>query len=207
MTSEPTAEQMAAFNRLMRDRIDKITTALIFSGPGLLPTVPIDVGRPEIDRQTINVADFSRWGDGPDSTLGVDMLREMADMLAKAAPPPLPEFNVVPADRQCRTARDVPAGTRRTSPRPPAKAKGRRGTRKAWKRRHPPRTVQMFTYREPVDVLVLAGSAREPWGDYWPGDDSGMSVKVRYRPPPPDLWIVTPLQMETINRKLAEAKA
>jgi hypothetical protein len=200
--TEPTPDQMEAFNRLIRDRGDQITTSILRGGSPVFPVGPIDFDPPLHETTTFNLAETSKWGDVPD--LGVDMLREMSDMLAKAAPPPLPEFRVVPADRQCRTPLDVPAGTRRTSPRPPPKARGRRGTRKAWKRRNPPRTVQVFTYREPVDVLVIVGSARQPFGNYWPEGRDFLAINARYQPPPPDLWIVTPLQKERIDRALRE---
>jgi hypothetical protein len=55
------------------------------------------------------------------------------------------------AQQQARTARDVP-GTRVRLKMPTKKA-GRRGTRRAWKRSHPPHWL--YYYREPTDVLVL----------------------------------------------------
>lgn len=61
------------------------------------------------------------------------------------------EFVVVSAQKQARTPRDVPIGWVR--PKVPSKAAGRLGTRKAWKRAHPPH--MRFAYREPTDVLVV----------------------------------------------------
>lgn len=58
------------------------------------------------------------------------------------------------AQQQARTARDVKGPWVR--PKVPNKAKGRKGTRRIWKRRNAPHYI--FYYREPSDVLVLAGS-------------------------------------------------
>lgn len=62
------------------------------------------------------------------------------------------ELRIVDAQQQRRTARDVRGPWVR--PRVPSKAAGRRGTRRAWKRRNAPHYV--WCYREPEDVLVLA---------------------------------------------------
>lgn len=58
---------------------------------------------------------------------------------------------VIDAQNQQRTARDVQGPWVR--PKVPAKRQGRRGTRRAWKRRNPPHFVML--YREPEDVLVI----------------------------------------------------
>jgi len=57
------------------------------------------------------------------------------------------------AQEQMRTARDVLGPWVR--PKTPSKAKGRKGTRRMWKRRNAPHYV--YYYCEPDDVLVLAG--------------------------------------------------
>ena len=57
---------------------------------------------------------------------------------------------VIDAQRQARTSCDVPIGWQR--PKVPAKSKGRKGTRRAWKRAHPPHMA--FAYREPTDMLT-----------------------------------------------------
>lgn len=58
---------------------------------------------------------------------------------------------IVDAQKQARTTRDVRGP--RVRPKVPSKAAGRRGTRRAWKRKNAPHYV-MF-YREPDDVLVI----------------------------------------------------
>lgn len=58
---------------------------------------------------------------------------------------------IVDAQRQGRTERDVKGPWIR--PRVPSKLDGRKGTRRAWKRRNAPHYV--MCYREPTDVLVL----------------------------------------------------
>lgn len=58
------------------------------------------------------------------------------------------------AQQQARTARDVRGPWVR--PKVPAKRIGRKGTRRMWKRRNSPHYI--YYYREPTDVLVLAGS-------------------------------------------------
>jgi hypothetical protein len=62
------------------------------------------------------------------------------------------------AQEQMRTPRDVRSLWVRPG-RVPSKRRGRKGTRRAWKRAHPPGYVWFF--REPEDVLVLNG--REAW--------------------------------------------
>ena len=57
------------------------------------------------------------------------------------------------AHEQRRTARDVRGPWVR--PKTPSKAKGRKGTRRMWKRQNAPHYV--YLYREPTDVLVLSG--------------------------------------------------
>ncbi len=54
------------------------------------------------------------------------------------------------AQEQARTLRDVRGPWVR--PRCPSKRDGRKGTRRAWKRRHPPGWT--LFYREPTDVLT-----------------------------------------------------
>lgn len=63
------------------------------------------------------------------------------------------QVRIVDAQPQARTPRDVRGSWVR--PRTPSKQKGRIGTRRAWKRRHPPYCV--MHYREPEDVLVVQG--------------------------------------------------
>lgn len=58
------------------------------------------------------------------------------------------------AQQQARTARDVQGPWVR--PKVPNKRRGRKGTRRMWKRRNAPHYV--YYYREPSDVLVLGGS-------------------------------------------------
>jgi hypothetical protein len=60
------------------------------------------------------------------------------------------EVRIVDAQTQKRTPRDVRGPWVR--PRCPSKRVGRKGTRRAWKRRNAPRYVMY--YREPTDVLV-----------------------------------------------------
>ena len=57
------------------------------------------------------------------------------------------------AQQQGRTARDVKGP--RVRPKVPSKRMGRKGTRRAWKRRYPP--YWTYFYREPDDVLVIHG--------------------------------------------------
>jgi len=56
---------------------------------------------------------------------------------------------IVDAQQQRRTQRDVRGPWVR--PKVPSKLDGRRGTRRAWKRRNAPHYVML--YREPTDVL------------------------------------------------------
>lgn len=58
------------------------------------------------------------------------------------------------AQEQRRTSCDVRGPWVR--PKVPSKQIGRKGTRRMWKRRNAPHYV--YYYREPTDVLVLAGS-------------------------------------------------
>lgn len=58
---------------------------------------------------------------------------------------------IVDAQKQARTQRDVRGPWVR--PKVPSKRAGRRGTRRAWKRRNSPHYVML--YREPDDVLVI----------------------------------------------------
>jgi hypothetical protein len=60
---------------------------------------------------------------------------------------------IVDAQDQMRTARDVRGPWVR--PKVPSKVAGRRGTRRAWKRRNAPHYIML--YREPCDVLVIGG--------------------------------------------------
>lgn len=55
------------------------------------------------------------------------------------------------AQQQRRTPRDVKGPWVR--PRVPSKRAGRRGTRRAWKRRNPPH--QVWYFREPDDLVVM----------------------------------------------------
>ncbi len=85
-------------------------------------------------------------------------------------------FLVKDAQQQRRTPRDVKGPWVR--PKVPPKRHGRRGTRRAWKRKHPPHRV--WLYREPTDILMLDGIA----------------------------MIVTPAQLRAIETRLAkEAEA
>ena len=58
------------------------------------------------------------------------------------------------AQQQARTVCDVKGF--RLRPKVPSKRKGRKGTRRVWKRRHPPHWV--YFYREPTDVIMLNNS-------------------------------------------------
>jgi hypothetical protein len=60
---------------------------------------------------------------------------------------------IVDAQHQRRTPRDVRGPWVRTKV--PSKARGRKGTRRQFKRKHPPCFI--WLYREPTDVLVLHG--------------------------------------------------
>jgi hypothetical protein len=60
-------------------------------------------------------------------------------------------ITIVDAQQQRRTPRDVRGPWVRT--RVPSKASGRQGTRRGFKRKHPPGYV--WLYREPTDVLVI----------------------------------------------------
>lgn len=60
---------------------------------------------------------------------------------------------IVDAQQQRRTIRDVKGPWER--PKVPSKASGRKGTRRQFKRRHPPGHILL--YREPIDVLVVHG--------------------------------------------------
>lgn len=55
------------------------------------------------------------------------------------------------AQQQARTVRDVKGPWVR--PKVPNRITGRKGTRRMWKRAHPPHRV--FLYREPTDMLVF----------------------------------------------------
>lgn len=83
---------------------------------------------------------------------------------------------IVDAQAQCRTPRDVKGPWER--PKVPSKASGRKGTRRQFKRRHPPSHILL--YREPIDVLVLHGRTiiatpmqadilRSRTNERWPG--------------------------------------
>lgn len=61
---------------------------------------------------------------------------------------------IVDAQNQRRTERDVYGPWVR--PKVPSKRKGRKGTRRLWKRRNSPHYV-MF-YREPTNVLIFGGT-------------------------------------------------
>ena len=61
---------------------------------------------------------------------------------------------VVGTQKQARTERDVRGPWVR--PKVPSKRAGRKGTRRAWKRRNTPHYVML--YREPTDVLVIGGT-------------------------------------------------
>lgn len=63
------------------------------------------------------------------------------------------DITLVSAQHQQRTPRDVPVGWVR--PRCPAKLKGRKGTRKGWKRQRAHWPHMEFAYREPTDVLMI----------------------------------------------------
>ena len=60
---------------------------------------------------------------------------------------------IVDAQDQRRTRRDVPGAWLR--PKVPSKRRGRKGTRRQFKRAHPP--GRSWLYREPTDVLVIHG--------------------------------------------------
>lgn len=60
---------------------------------------------------------------------------------------------IIDAQQQARTPRDVRGP--RVRPKVPSKIVGRKGTRRAFKRANPPHFIML--YREPPDVLVLAG--------------------------------------------------
>jgi hypothetical protein len=62
-------------------------------------------------------------------------------------------IDIVDAQQQRRTPRDVRGPWVR--PKVPSKARGRKGTRRQFKRKHPPCFI--WLYREPTDVLVLHG--------------------------------------------------
>jgi hypothetical protein len=68
------------------------------------------------------------------------------------------QIEVKDAQEQARTPRDVRGPWARPG-RVPSKCAGRKGTRRAWKRAHPPGWT--WLYREPEDVLVLNG--RSAW--------------------------------------------
>ncbi|HRE42772.1 MAG TPA: hypothetical protein PKY87_02250 [Terricaulis sp.] len=63
------------------------------------------------------------------------------------------DVRIVEADVQQRTPRYQTDIWRRPG-RVPSKASGRKGTRRAWKRQHPP--AFLWAWEEPKDVLVLA---------------------------------------------------
>jgi len=119
----------------------------------------------------------TNWLDGPPLTL--DVLRGAMDKIAALGPvkPPV-EFIVRTAAEQRRTACDVPLMWMR--PAPPSKANGRRGTRRAWKRAHPPHWL--YTYREPTDVLVM----------------QAQHLVLNTRRPGADVVICTPAQYDAI---------
>lgn len=58
---------------------------------------------------------------------------------------------IADAQQQQRTERDIPGPWVR--PKVPNKMTGRKGTRRMWKRSHPPHRVML--YREPSDVLIV----------------------------------------------------
>jgi hypothetical protein len=58
---------------------------------------------------------------------------------------------IIDAQYQQRTAKDVRGPW--VSVKVPSKAVGRRGTRRAFKRRHPPHFL--YLYREPSDVMII----------------------------------------------------
>jgi hypothetical protein len=62
------------------------------------------------------------------------------------------QVTVADAQQQMRTPRDVRGPWHRPG-RVPSKAAGRKGTRRAWKRAHPPGWI--WLYREPEDVIQV----------------------------------------------------
>lgn len=81
-------------------------------------------------------------------------LYHMLDIFESAPPaPPQLRFIIQDAQQQRRTIRDVKLY--RVRPKCPSKAKGRRGTRRNWKRRNPPHWV--YGYREPDNVIQFNG--------------------------------------------------
>jgi len=86
------------------------------------------------------------------------------------------EIKIVDAQAQKRTPRDVRGPWVR--PRCMSKRRGRKGTRRAWKRANAPHYV--WLYREPTDVLMI--------------DAPRLGPKV---------IIATPLQYDAIKRDLA----
>ena len=61
------------------------------------------------------------------------------------------DVHVIDAQKQARTPLEKGPWVR---PKVPSKRRGRKGTRRAWKRKHPPH--QVWRYSEPLDVLIVA---------------------------------------------------
>lgn len=134
-----------------------------------------------VPSSTATTSTTPRWGDDA-PPLTMDTLRDAMKLIPAA--PPRVEFRVMTADEQHRTPRDVPVMW--TRPKVPSKRNGRRGTRRAWKRAHPPH--MLFAYREPNDILMVTGSA--------------LTLSFgRVHASGPDIMIVTPAQMALIEAK------
>lgn len=126
----------------------------------------------------------TNWA-GPTMTDPLRDIRTAMELMPKAAPPI--QFQVRTAAEQMRTACNVPLAWVR--PKVPSKAKGRRGTRRAWKRKHPPHMT--FTYAEPDDILVFSARAMAGKPEDWLW-------------PTADVCLVTPAQMAALETKMGK---
>jgi hypothetical protein len=126
----------------------------------------------------------TNWA-GPTMTDPLGDIRTAMTLMPKSGPPI--QFQVRTAAEQMRTACNVPLAWVR--PKVPAKRQGRRGTRRAWKRKHPPHMT--FTYAEPDDILVMSARAMAGTAEDWLW-------------PTADVCLVTPAQMAALETKMGK---
>lgn len=128
----------------------------------------------------------TNWTGPSMGPMASDVIQYMKRLSAMMTPRGI-EVQILTAAEQRRTACDVPAGWVR--PRVPSKAAGRKGTRKAWKRRRSNWPHMTFTYREPNNMLLISSGARTLGWD---------------RAEKPDLLIVTPEQAKAVEKAMVE---
>jgi hypothetical protein len=153
MPDDPISE---AVNRMLARHMDKMLTEAFFgAGPVYSNAVPPGGERPPLTLEAMLAHAGEALGriEQRDGDLAFSLIQDPWHFA------PSPSFGgmqvmVKDAQEQQRTPRDVRGPWVRPG-RVPSKLAGRKGTRRAWKRAHPPGWV--WYYREPEDVLVLDG--------------------------------------------------